>query len=305
MWINSAPLKPHDLDNKLVLIHFWAFSCTQCRSAIPYLQKWWRRYRDLDFLIIGIHTPQLDFEKEPGGLRQAVSELGVQWPVVADNDYLNWTNYAANSWPAYYLFGRDGGLLFHQLGAGSLDEIEVVVQGNLRQTFGDIVLPTVDSDGHLHDDSCFVPTPEIHCGYARGRLDNSEGYNFDMPFRYRTSNGLKKDSIALLGTFVAKPEYVESAGEGATVFLQFRATEVNLVLKPVEAEAKVKLTFNGKTLPKQIAGRDVSESGEVLITKSTVYNLILSDHPLDGILGITRESGDFQAYTFTFSGCRS
>jgi hypothetical protein len=265
----------------------------------------WRRYKDFHFLLIGVHTPEFEFEKEEANVRSAVTELGVQWPVALDNDYTNWKNFGCQYWPSNYLFGRDGSLLFHDFGEGDCAQLETLIQQKLKEEYEGLLFPTIEPDGHIHQNACFEPTHDLYCGYARGRLDNAEGYHFDIPFRYRTGNDLRKGSIALLGSFVSKPEYVESAGEGATLLLHFRATEVNLVLKPVEPGTRVKLTFNGKVLSEGVRGIDVLDSSEAAVEKSALYNLINSEHPLEGILGITAQQGNFQAFMFTFSGCLS
>jgi thiol-disulfide isomerase/thioredoxin len=302
-WLNSTPLHPDDLDGKIVLVNFWSYCCGKCRQMLPHVSRWWQRYRDYDLLIIGIHTPEFEFAKEPANVEQAVRDLGIQWPVVVDSDYINWKLFGSRNWPSVFLFDTGGRLIFEQAGDGKYEESEVAIQEAVRQTFGNVKLPDVEPDGHPHERACFIPTPELHCGYARGRLDNSEGYNFDIPFRYLATKDPRRDSIALLGSFIAKPEYLESADIGATLLLQFRATEVNVVLSPVEPETRIRLTYNGKTLPEEIKGYDVNGSGEAAVEKPALYNLIRSDHPLDGILGITARAGNFQAYVFTFSGC--
>jgi thiol-disulfide isomerase/thioredoxin len=303
IWINTSSLTPANLDEKLVLVNFWSYACLKCQKMFPHLRRWWYRYKDYPFLLIGIHTPEFEFEKEVGNVRQAVREFGIDWPVVIDNDYINWRNFGNQRWPANFLFDPSGNLLFQQFGEDDYVETEIAIQEALKENSDGFPFPDIEPDWHSHGDACFTPTPDLYCGYARGRLDNSEGNNFDMPFRYRLSNGPRRNSIALLGSFVTKAEHVESANEGATLLLQFRATEVNLVLKPVEGEARVKLTFNGKGLPETIRGRDVSESGEIILEKPALYNLVKGDQPVEGILGITAQEGNFQAFMFTFSGC--
>jgi len=304
-WYNSPPLGPADFKDKVVLVNFWAYSSVKCRRALPLLVTWWTRYRQYDFLLIGIHTPEFGFEKDPANVEQAIKDLGVEWPIALDCDYINWNCFSNRHWPSNYLFDRSGSLVFRQFGDAKFAETEIAIQEVLKQRNGDVVFPDAELDGHAHQDSCFIPTSDIYCGYARGRLDNSGGYNFDMPYRYSKPNGVKKDSLALLGPFVARPEYVESAGEGATLLLQFHAMEVNLVINPVEPGARLRLMFDGKPLPEAIRGEDISSSGELVVEKPALYNLIKSNAPLDGVLSVTAKQGEFRAYAFTFSGCAS
>jgi thiol-disulfide isomerase/thioredoxin len=303
VWLNSFPLTPEFMNEKLVLVHFWTYSCAKCLRALPHLRNWWRRYRSFDFLLIGIHTPEFEFEKDQANLKSAMDNLDVKWPIVVDNEYINWKNFSNQYWPAVYFFDTQGHLSFQHLEEGKYAETEAVIQEAVRKRFPEILLPSIELDTHTHGNACFIPTSEIHCGYARGHLDNSGGFNFDIPFRYRQSNDVRKDSIALLGSFVAKPEYVESASDGATLLLHFRATQVNLVLKPVDGFSEMKLTLNGKSLPENVKGRDVNKDSEVTVERPALYNLVASDKPLEGLLGITTKTGNFQAFVFTFSGC--
>lgn len=76
-----------DLKGKVVLVDFWTYSCVNCLHTIPYLKMWRDEYKDKDFLTIGIHTPEFEFEKDPKNVEKAIKELGVEWPVVMDNEY--------------------------------------------------------------------------------------------------------------------------------------------------------------------------------------------------------------------------
>ena len=107
-WINSSPLQPHDLKDKIVLVDFWTYSCINCQRTIPYLRDWWHKYKDMGLIIIGIHAPEFEFEKNLDNVTKATKELGVEWPVVLDNDYNNLNQFANKYWPAIYLINHEG-----------------------------------------------------------------------------------------------------------------------------------------------------------------------------------------------------
>ena len=73
---------------KVVLIDFWTYSCINCIRTLPYVKAWYDKYRDLGLEVIGIHTPEFAFEKRLGNVRQAVADLGVEYPVAVDNDFV-------------------------------------------------------------------------------------------------------------------------------------------------------------------------------------------------------------------------
>lgn len=96
---------------------------------------------------------------------------------------------------------------------------------------------------------------------------------------------------------------MESAEKGATLLLNFHATEVNLVMAAPNGEATTVVRMDGKPILSEIRGRDVNDAGEIKVTKSQLYNLIKGDKLIGGFLTIEAKEGIFQAYAFTFSGC--
>ncbi|OQA02698.1 MAG: hypothetical protein BWY68_00930 [bacterium ADurb.Bin400] len=150
---------------------------------------------------------------------------------------------------------------------------------------------------------CFKPTPEIYCGYLRGRIANYEGYHYEHVASYEAPAVIGGDTIALDGLFLAKPDYIESKGVGATMFLQFHATEVNLVIESPEQSAEVEVTLNGSALPDNYRGTDLADIATVNVHEPAMYNLVKSDEPVQGIMAVRAKRGSFRAYAFTFSGC--
>ena len=302
-WINSQPLTPDNLAGKVVLIDFWTYSCVNCQRTLPYLKTWWQKYQDHGLVIIGIHAPEFEFEKDFANVTQATKDLGVGWPVVLDNEHINWTNFANHYWPAKYLGDREGKIVYSHFGEGSYTETETEIQ-KLLQTSSPAPMPAVATDEHEHGSVCFLPTPETYCGYLRGRLA-SQRYVEDSVTKYEAPAQLSDDSIALNGKFLAAAEYVQSQEPSASLQLKFHATEVNLVLHTADKTATVDIALNGKPIPKSIRGHAVDAKSQVTVTKPTLYNLVKSNDLVQGTLQITAKSGHFQAYAFTFSGCES
>lgn len=299
-WFNTKPLAENDIKDKVVLVDFWTYSCVNCVRTLPYLRNWWRKYGNKDFLIIGIHTPEFEFEKDPKNVEKALKDLQVTWPVVMDDDYLNWNNFANHYWPAKYMADKSGQVVYEHFGEGEYEKTEKAIQ-NLLKTDGE-TMPKIENDEHLHGAVCFIPTPETYCGYLQGVIENPGGYQQDSVFDYQKPEQLPDNSIALSGKFLARSEYVESASGEATLYLHFKATEVNLVLAPVDKEAIVEIILDGKPLPDDIKGQNILNN-KITITESKMYNLLKTEDFLVGIIGIKSVTGNFRAYAFTFSGC--
>ena len=156
---------------------------------------------------------------------------------------------------------------------------------------------------HTHSPACFEPTSKLYCGYAQGAISNHGGYKKDESFAYQESGVMKDSSLALSGKFLAASEYIESQEAGAELIVHFHATEVNLVFGAQSAKTSVEIEFNGDVLTGENRGRDVSEKGELLITKQGSYNLLKGLVLSEGILRVRAKHGNFQTFAFTFLGC--
>src|SRR5208337_4292428 len=116
----SMPLMLNSLRGKVVVVDFWTYSCVNCVRTLPYLKAWYDAYRDKGLVIVGVHTPEFEFEKSTANVARAIHELGVTWPVVQDNDYLQWSAYANQYWPAHYFIDAKGRVRYFPNGEGNL-----------------------------------------------------------------------------------------------------------------------------------------------------------------------------------------
>jgi cytochrome c biogenesis protein CcdA/thiol-disulfide isomerase/thioredoxin len=127
-WINSQPLTISGLRGRVVLVHFWTFGCINCRNVQPYVKAWYERYAAAGLEVIGVHTPELSFEKDLANVRTAVVDQGVAFPVAFDPDFRTWNAYANSYWPASYFIDRSGRIRYIQIGEGGYDKQEQVIR---------------------------------------------------------------------------------------------------------------------------------------------------------------------------------
>ena len=127
-WINSPPLTLAALRGTVVLVHFWTFDCINCQNVQPYVKRWYERYRESGFAVVGVHTPELDSERELDSVRAAVARKGVTFPVAFDPEYATWDAYRNSYWPAFYFIDKSGHLRFAHYGEGEYDRSERVIQ---------------------------------------------------------------------------------------------------------------------------------------------------------------------------------
>ena len=117
-WLNSPPLTAAGLRGKVVLIDFWTYTCVNWRRTLPYVRAWAERYKDRGLVVIGVHTPEFDIEKDVESVRQAAKEMRIHYPIAIDSDYRIWRALNNQYWPALYFADTQGHIRHHQFGEG-------------------------------------------------------------------------------------------------------------------------------------------------------------------------------------------
>src|SRR3954451_13326880 len=130
-WLNSEPLSPEGLRGRVVLVNFWTLTCINWLRQEPYVRAWARAYREDGLIVIGVHTPEFEFEHSVAEVRRALAARAIEYPVVVDNDYKVWNAFANRYWPALYFVGRDGVIRDEYFGEGRYRESEQVLQHRL------------------------------------------------------------------------------------------------------------------------------------------------------------------------------
>jgi len=132
-WINSEPLQLKNLRGRVVLIDFWTFGCYNCRNTLPFIKGWHDRYSDKGLTVVGVHSPEFDYEKKVENLRREVASLEIHYPVVSDNDYKTWDAYNVAAWPTVFLLDKQGRIRWRHVGEGHYDEAERLIQQLLAE----------------------------------------------------------------------------------------------------------------------------------------------------------------------------
>ena len=132
-WINSDPLTIGSLRGKVVLVEFWTFACVNCIHVQPYVKAWSDRYGSAGLVVIGVHTPELSYERDLGNVRDAVAKADIRYPVAFDPAYATWNAYRNGYWPAFYFVDRSGRIRHMHAGEGDYDGSEQVIRELLSQ----------------------------------------------------------------------------------------------------------------------------------------------------------------------------
>ncbi len=127
-WINSGPLSMTSLRGTVVLVEFWTFACINCIHVQPFVTAWHDRYASSGLVVIGVHTPELSFERDLGNVRDAVAKAGIGYPVAVDPAFATWTAYRNSYWPALYFIDRSGRIRHVHYGEGDYGVSEQVIR---------------------------------------------------------------------------------------------------------------------------------------------------------------------------------
>lgn len=282
-----------DLRGKVVLIDFWTYSCINCQRTFPYLRKWHDTYGDKGLVIVGVHSPEFEFEKDSDNVRQAIKDFDLRYPIVQDNNFATWRAYENHYWPAKYLIDKDGQIRYTHFGEGAYDETEKVIQELLKET-GQTDLPTA-TDNTEYDN--YARTPETYLGYGRiDRFVSPEKIIPDEKEHYTSPDTLPFNGIAFSGQWKVTREYANPQKD-ASLLLNFESKEVFLVMRPVGGTpAKVTVYLDGEM---QDLGRSVV-NGKVTVDSDRLYKLINLPTPGRHILRLEFEDSNVEVYAFTF-----
>ena len=292
-WINSPPLTLKSLKGKVVLVDFWTYSCINCVRTLPYLTEWDRKYRSLGLVIVGIHSPEFEFEKKLDNVNAAVSRQGIRYPVALDNKLATWDNFRNQYWPAHYLVDRDGRVVYEHFGEGEY----AVTENNIRYLLG---LTSVAEVKPVSPPIAPDQTSETYLGYSRAEaFGGKQSVRHDADGDYRFPVSLPDDAWALSGKWKVEAEKIVSGESGAALRLNFKARRVFLVLgsatgKPVS----VSVRLNGAA-PGSQAGRG-APGGAMTVARHTLYELIDQKAVGRSMLEIRAGSPGLEAYAFTF-----
>ena len=296
---SSPPLTMKELRGKVVVVDFWTYSCVNCVRTIPYLKAWYETYKDKGLVIIGVHTPEFEFEKSASNLRAAIKDLGVTWPVVQDDDYKEWNAYENRFWPAHYFIDANGHVRYYHFGEGEYATSEKVIQRLLMERGAKVsgVVSQPDLVNHAR-------TPETYLGYFRGKgFSSPEDPVHDRAAHYSAPAGTPAPNDGrwyLDGTWTIHGQYIEPEGSGSLTF-GFDARNVYLVIAPqTDQQGNPEASTIDVFMDGSPAGDtpDV-ENGELKPDESRLYQLIRLDEAGAHTLRL-QVIGSPRLYAFTF-----
>jgi len=304
-YINTTPEQlKKEIEGKVVLYDIWTYSCINCVRTLPYISAWNEKYSDEGLIIVGIHSPEFEFEKNINNVEMAVEKHGIVYPVVMDNEMETWKAFENRYWPRKYLADNEGYIRYDHIGEGAYDETEKMIQNLLEERANQLGLNVASAETLVSlKEFTHTPfrTPELYFGYefvqARNQLGNSEGFKPEQDIAYKLPENVQQNYFYLEGTWKNLPDSMKLMSKNGVIVLPFHAKEVNIV---AANNASLKISLDGKPLPLELAGTSVDEESKVTISEPGLYNIIKDEEAHQHLLIMTVDTPGFKIYTFTF-----
>ena len=325
-WINSEPMTFDEQRGDVVLVDFWTYTCVNCIRTLPFLKAWHEKYAEHGLVIVGVHTPEFDFEKDRENVIEAVETFGLEWAVAQDNDFKTWRAFSNRYWPAKYLVDKDGLIRYTHFGEGAYEETELWIRGLLIEAGADLegipsnTIPEPRHAVNLREKTRETGlTREIYAGFERNYnallssapyVLHQEYYEEESAELFYTDPGDHKNHFLYLqGLWRNDAERLVHArateGYEDYLALKFNATSVNAVMSPVNGgEYKVRVTLDDMPISSEAAGADVmfdaDGNGYITVDSARMYNVVNLSEYGGYELKLSSNSPEFSLFAYTF-----
>lgn len=302
-WINSQPLSLRtDLKGKVVLVDFWTYSCINCIRTMPYLRQWYDAYKEKGFVIVGVHSPEFEFEKKTQNVEKAVQDFQLTYPIVQDNNFAIWTAYTNSAWPSHYLIDKEGYVRYVHIGEGSYDKTEEAIRVLLGEdALKDTPMTELSSSNPNPNVFSLQQTPETYLGWGRAQM-----YAQDIPIKedvvvdYPAFHPLDLNQVGLQGSWTVEEENITSGADNAKLAINYSGKNVYLVMDTADGQPKkVQVFLDGEPVTTTGTTQDMVTPGVIVVDSARKYDVVslpsFGRHNLELIF----EQGT-QAFAFTY-----
>jgi cytochrome c biogenesis protein CcdA/thiol-disulfide isomerase/thioredoxin len=303
-WLNSSAIDAKSLKGKIVLVDFWTYSCINCIRTIPEVKALSERYGKDGLVVIGVHTPEFAFERDPANIRKAIADFGIHYPVAIDNNYAIWRAFNNQYWPAHYLADAQGRIRYHHFGEGGAQATEAAIRTLLAEAGrkpGE-GMAQEQAKGASAAPSGEAATGETYVGFGRGaNFASPGGFVRGKAANYAVPDQLARGQWAYAGKWTVELQRGRLEAAGGSITMRFQARDLHLVLgSPDGKPVRFRVTLDGKA-PGADHGMDIDAAGNGQVTDHRLYQLVRQKGgAAERIFTITFLDPGVEAYAFTF-----
>ena len=304
-YLNTTPEKlSKDMEDKVILYDIWTYSCVNCIRTLPYITAWDEKYADQGLLIIGIHSPEFEFEKNAENVQVAIEKYGIDYPVVLDNDMKTWKAFENNYWPRKYIADHQGNIRYDHIGEGGYQETEKIIQQLLEERSKAMKIEAMSSTSLVSIEEfehTLFRSPELYFGYKfaqnRNQLGSEEGFQHGKIVKYHEPNNIELNKFYPIGNWNNQEDSMELTETNGSIKLSYNAKEVNIV---TENYAELEIFIDGIPLTKEHQGTDIVEGNKLKVVNPGMYNIVSDETSSTHIMEIKIQGEGFRIFTFTF-----
>ena len=309
-WLNSEPLTAERLRGNVVLVEFWTYSCINWLRTLPYVRAWAQKYREQGLVVIAVHSPEFEFEKNVDNVQRAVRAMRIGYPVAIDSEHAVWRAFRNAYWPALYFIDAQGRVRHHQFGEGDYEQSERIIRqllaeaGNAGVDRGPDGGTVVEARGiEAPADWGNLKSPETYLGYQH--TDNFASFGDPLPDQRRTygpPKRLRLNHWALAGDWTVANQAIVLHKANGRIAFRFHARDLHLVMGPPAhgASVRFRVLIDGQP-PGAAHGGDVDDQGNGIATQQRLYQLIRQPQPIaDRLFEIEFLDPGVEAFSFTF-----
>jgi len=316
---NNHPVTLSSLRGKVVLLYIWTYTCINSIRPMPYIDDWNQKYSNKGLVVVGVHSPEFQFEKNYANVKDAVQRFGIKYPVILDSNHGTWNAYGNNYWPRYYLIDAQGYIRYNHVGEGDYNQIEKSIRSLVAEHAAlrgaKEISFDVNPTAPIKPRSLYYvnlrqnTTPEIYIGYntTRASLGNPEGFKQDQTVSYSipSTTNFKPHIVYLQGKWKNNPDNMELQNDTGRIVLIYYAKSVNIIAGGRGGG----VVFNDEGIGGGAAaasesnnslGQDLSSDGSFRIDGQRLYNLAIHNIYTTHSIVIEVKGKGFQFYTFTF-----
>lgn len=297
-WLNiENPITIDRLKGKVVLVDFWTYTCINCLRTLPHVASWYDKYKDQGFIVIGVHTPEFEFEKNTENVIRAIKQYNIHYPVLQDNNYTTWNNYDNQYWPAEYLIDINGNIRRTHFGEGEYEETELAIQTLLKEAGRNMDKSLVSLPDQTPHDQV---SPETYLGSKRMEYYFPQGSIRNGTQTFTLAKDIPENSFSYGGTWTIT-DVNAVAGDHATLNYNFIASKVYIILRPGGRSVNaVKVYLDGNIIDQAQAGKDVID-GSITVDVDKLYQVVdLHGKKGNHIILLDFQAPGIEAFTLTF-----
>jgi len=309
-WIDQGGHVPHSIKGyrgHVLLIDFWEYTCINCIRDFAVVKRWYAKYHQYGFDVIGVHYGEFAIGHDTGNVRRAAKRLRLPWPVVSDVHGSIWNAYGSQVWPNRYLINQGGNIVMQVEGEGNNVPMENRIRELLAKDHPEVMKVPPDPPENTFAPQCGRPTEETYVGawFGRGALENSQGYHRDQTMDFHADHAPSDGGVILAGKWRTETDGVISEASNVSANLRYHARSLYAVLSVSNPKKPVRLYLeqDGKSLDQANAGADVKFDGQrsyIEVSEPRMY--YLANNPAFGAhtARLIPDARGFDLHSFTY-----